>query len=41
MSVPIINIQDFRKGTPTDRQAFANNLADVCHSVGFFSLVLS
>ena len=39
MSVPIINIQDFRKGTPTDRQAFANNLADVCHSVGFFSLV--
>ena len=37
--VPIIDIETFRKGSTKDRRAFANNLTDICHQIGFFSLV--
>eukprot|EP00943_MAST-04B_sp_MAST-4B-sp1_P005850 g5850.t1 len=37
--VPVVDIETFRKGSTKERRAFANNLTDICHKVGFFSLV--
>ena len=38
-AIPIINFVKWRHGSPAERLAFASELADTCHQVGFFQLV--
>ena len=38
-AIPVIDFVRWRDGTPAARQAFAVELAETCHKVGFFQLV--
>lgn len=38
-SLPVVDLQRWRHGTDEDRAAFAEEVRDICHDVGFFYLV--